>query len=48
MQAWEWIAMKKNENILQGGIPRKTHLEHFGAFWSIIKIVLGHQKTEIS
>ena len=40
---------QKTENILQGVPPgkfwnKKTHLEHFGAFWSIIKIVLGGSK----
>ena len=48
--------MKKTENILQGGgggIPgkfwnKKTHLEHFNAFWSIIKMVPEHTKKQKS
>ena len=44
---------EKNWNSLQGGTPRKfwnknTHLEHFDAFWSVIKMVLGDKNTEIS
>ena len=37
-QAWEWVAMKKNENILQGGTPRKIKIQiyPFGAFWCIL------------
>ena len=37
-QAWEWVAMKKTENILQGGTPRKIMKQTapFGAFWCIL------------
>ena len=53
-QAWEWLAMKKTENILQGGNPRKIkiQIDPFGAFWCILfnyKNGLRRQnKTEIS
>ena len=38
LQAWEWVAMKKTENILQGGTPRKImkQIYPFGAFWCIL------------
>ena len=37
-QAWEWIAMKKNVNILQGWISRKILMQKdsFGGFWYIL------------
>ena len=46
--------MKKTENILQGGTPKKivgkkTHLVHFWYKLTIMKIILGDlKKTEIS
>ena len=52
-RAWEWIMMKITENILHGGTPKKiwnkkTHFEHFGAFLSIIKMILGDKKKRKS
>ena len=42
---------KKTENILQGLSPgkfwnKKAHLEHFGAFRSITKMVIGRKKRK--
>ena len=48
-QAWECIVMKKNENILQEGTPKKIvgKKDTFGAFWcklTIIRMILGDLK----
>ena len=51
-QAWEWIAMKKKWKYFTGGYPQEsfdtknTHLEHFGEFWSIVKMVLGRRQKK--
>ena len=52
-QAWECIVMKKNENILQEGTPKKIvgKKDTFGAFWcklTIIRMILGDLKKRKS
>ena len=52
-QAWECIVMKKTENILQGGTPKKivAKIDTFDAFWcklTIMKMILWDLKKRKS